>query len=169
MLFRSGGQFTLGRAIRIAHGLEDATLGLPVVGTDTAGWVGEFFNADRHEDMPRLDQPAKFLGTLRPYQKMGLSWLAFLERCGLGACLADDMGLGKTIELIALLLHERQDAAQRPGPTLLVVPTSVVGNWSRELQRFSPSLSFHVHHGPDRRLGQEFAQLAGAADVVITT
>ncbi len=164
-----GGQVTLGRAIRIAHGLEDATHGLPVVGTDTAGWVREFFNDDRHEDMLRLDQPAKFLGTLRPYQKMGLSWLAFLERCGLGACLADDMGLGKTIELIALLLHERQDVAQRPGPTLLVVPTSVVGNWSRELERFSPSLSFHIHHGPDRLLGQEFAQLAGPADVVITT
>ena len=110
-----------------------------MVGTDTTGWVGEFFNDERCEDMPRLEQPEKFLGTLRPYQKMGLSWLAFLERCGLGACLADDMGLGKTIELIALLLHERQDVAQPPGPTLLVVPTSVVGNWSRELERFSPS------------------------------
>ena len=164
-----GGEITLGKAIRIAHGLEDATCGLPVVGTDTHGWVTEFFNTDSHENMTLLDQPKKFVGTLRPYQKTGLSWLVFLERFGLGACLADDMGLGKTIQLIALLLHERQDATEPLGPTLLVVPTSVVGNWSRELERFSPSLTFHIHHGPERPLGSDFAQLATAADVVITT
>jgi len=164
-----GGEITLGKAIRIAHGLEDATCGLPVVGTDTAGWVTEFFDTNDHEDMPVLDQPEKFLGTMRPYQKTGLSWLVFLERCGLGACLADDMGLGKTIQLIALLLYEREGATEPLGPTLLVVPTSVVGNWSRELERFSPSLSFHIHHGPERPLGPDFAKLAADADVVITT
>jgi SNF2 family DNA or RNA helicase len=112
----------------------------------------------------------------------------------LGACLADDMGLGKTIQLIALLLSERERAASlnvqtsnkapatpspssilnspsspRIGPTLLFAPTSVVGNWLRELQRFAQSLKVMVHHGAERLTGDTFAREAQSSDVVITS
>jgi SNF2 family DNA or RNA helicase len=92
-----------------------------------------------------------------------------LRRFGLGACLADDMGLGKTIQLIALLLHQPRDqGSPSPGPTLLVCPTSVVGNWRRELARFAPDLRVLVHHGADRK-GDELAAAAGRHDLVIST
>ena len=121
--------------------------------------------------MPRLPQPREFVGTLRPYQRLGLSWLAFLDRCGLGGCLADDMGLGKTIQLIALLLHEREEGrgGATVGPTLLIVPTSLVINWTRELSRFAPTLTYHVHHGPHRPSGDQFVRSVESRDIVITT
>jgi SNF2 family DNA or RNA helicase len=89
--------------------------------------------------------PAGFHGQLRPYQARGWSWLAFLRQRGLGATLADDMGLGKTVQTICLLL-----ACRAAGPSLLVCPTSVVGNWERELRKFSPELRATIHHGAQR-------------------
>ena len=86
-------------------------------------------------------------GTLRPYQREGLSWLRFLTKLGLGACLADDMGLGKTIQVLALLLCESRDTAERPGaPSILVVPASLLGNWRSEAARFAPSLKLCFLH-----------------------
>ncbi len=79
------------------------------------------------EALQTLPSPGGFVGELRPYQLRGYSWLAYLRRWGLGACLADDMGLGKTIQTIALLLHEREKNPQI-GPALVICPTSVVGN-----------------------------------------
>src|SRR5688572_25767066 len=163
---------TLLEAIQIAHGADHRNLGLPVHGMDASGWIADVLSASTSaEHMPRVEQPESFLGSLRPYQKSGLSWLSFLDRFGLGACLADDMGLGKTIQLIALMLHERE---HRPpdamvGPTLLITPTSVISNWGRELARFAPNLKAHVHHGPDRPLGDRFIELAMTHDMVITT
>ena len=96
-----------------------------------------------------LEQPMGFVGTLRGYQVRGFSWLAYLERLGFGACLADDMGLGKTIQVIATVLRDKSlnpDA----GPTLLIAPTSVLGNWLREVKRFAPSLTAYILHGPER-------------------
>jgi SNF2 family DNA or RNA helicase len=107
-------------------------------------------------------------GTLRPYQQRGLGWLASMAELGLGACLADDMGLGKTVQLIALLLH-RQQASQLCGPVLLVCPTSVVGNWERELRRFSPSLSLVRHYGTTRARHATTFESLPAASVVLTT
>jgi SNF2 family DNA or RNA helicase len=111
--------------------------------------------------------PDAFIGTLRPYQVRGAGWLATMSELGLGACLADDMGLGKTIQLIALLLHRMRAGAT--GPSLLVCPTSVVGNWERELQRFAPSIPFVRHYGTQRaRHAESFAKLAPGT-VVFTT
>ena len=95
---------------------------------------------------------------LRPYQKDGVHWLLFLSRLGLGACLADDMGLGKTIQVLATLL------AQQKGPSLLIVPASLLGNWRTEASRFAPKLKLYFAH-PSESNQQEPQQ----ADLVITT
>ncbi len=170
---RQGGRITIREALRLAYGTEPETTGLPVLGMHATGWVGRLFGEHEGSDraMPLVPQPDGFRGTLRPYQVNGLSWLAFLQRLGFGACLADDMGLGKTIQIIALLQWERQSAPQAagPGPTLLVVPTSVVDNWKRELARFAPELRVMIHHGLDRTQGDPFVTRALLHDVVITT
>ena len=114
-----------------------------------------------------LPHPLSLNGTLRDYQLVGYSWLDYLSGYGIGACLADDMGLGKTIQLISLLLNRKQ---KNPSAhTLLICPTSVVGNWVMELQKFAPSLKFMVHHGNDRLKGRTFLREAGKNDLVIST
>ncbi len=95
---------------------------------------------------------------LRPYQKQGVDWLLFLSRLGLGACLADDMGLGKTIQVLATLL------AQSQGPSLLIVPASLLGNWRAEAARFAPKLKLYFAH-PSETNQYEPQQ----ADLVLTT
>jgi superfamily II DNA or RNA helicase len=86
-----------------------------------------------------------FVGELRPYQRRGVAWLQRMGELGLGAVLADQMGLGKTVQAVALLTSRVQER-----PHLVVAPTSVVGNWERELARFGPDLAVVRHHGPDR-------------------
>ncbi len=167
----AGGQTTLVQALAMAH-VDAADGALPVLGLDARGWVADVFGPEgTMEKLELLEQPERFQGTLRPYQRAGVSWLSFLEKYGMGACLADDMGLGKTIQLIALLQQERQTAAEgeRIGPTLLVAPMSVLGNWHRELTRFAPELVVHVHHGLERPQGERFLHLAQRSDVVVTT
>ncbi|HEV7499960.1 MAG TPA: DEAD/DEAH box helicase, partial [Vicinamibacteria bacterium] len=88
---------------------------------------------------------------LRPYQLRGYSWLAFLGQCGFGACLADDMGLGKTVQALALIERQWREGPRRP--TLLICPTSVIGNWEKEAERFTPGLPVLVHHGAGRAKG----------------
>ena len=96
----------------------------------------------------RDDRGPRLVGvdaTLRAYQSTGVAWLQALADLGIGALLADDMGLGKTLQTIALLAGRDGDR-----PHLVVCPTSVVGNWERELARFAPALPVLRHHGPDR-------------------
>ena len=106
---------------------------------------------------------------MRPYQKYGYSWLAFLRRWGLGACLADDMGLGKTIQTISLLVREKELSGKLPAPALLIAPTSVVTNWEREIDRFAPGLQTYVHRGAGRLKGSEFREAIKDQDVVLTS
>lgn len=173
-----GGKMEVGRALRLAYASDIRETGVPIMGMEATGWVAKVFtDAGSNQTLPILNPPASFVGTLRPYQVKGLSWMAFLDTLGLGACLADDMGLGKTIQLLALLADEREradeaaaaGAGERPGPTLLVVPMSVVANWVHEARRFTPTLRVLVHHGPDRALGENLVQKAMASDVVVTT
>ncbi len=88
---------------------------------------------------------------LRPYQLRGVTWLHAMTEVGLGGCLADDMGLGKTLQVIALHLHR---VAAGRGPTLVICPTSLLGNWEREVRRFAPTTVTRRHHGPARSLAE---------------
>ncbi len=110
-----------------------------------------------------------FQGKLREYQQRGVSWLNYLENLGLNGCLADDMGLGKTIEVIARLIQERNNN-ERVAPTLLIVPTSVIGNWQKEISKFAPHFCSTIHHGSDRsKDAAEFERAIAEQDVVITS
>jgi len=113
--------------------------------------------------------PLDFHGTLRPYQERGLGWLVQMADLGLGACLADDMGLGKTIQLLAFLLHRRAARPEDRRSALLVCPTSVVGNWEREVSRFAPSLPVVRHYGPDRARSAAALEAAPPCAMVVTT
>ena len=110
-----------------------------------------------------LEQPAALDATLRDYQRRGLDWLARNTALGLGCCLADDMGLGKTITLISLHLHRQTDPSAA-GPTLVVCPTSLMGNWQREIERFAPGTPVRRFHGPQRDL-----DALAAGEFVLTT
>lgn len=94
---------------------------------------------------------------LRNYQKSGFEWLLFLRENQLGGCLADDMGLGKTLQVITLLQHikEEQKRKKSTPPHLIVLPTSLLFNWQKELQKFAPSLTFMVYRGGDRAIQRE--------------
>jgi SNF2 family DNA or RNA helicase len=141
--------------------------GLPVTAVETEGGFGELTQAlVGQARLKPLPQPADFVGELRHYQAAGFARLAFLRRFGLGACLADDMGLGKTIQTIAYLLHRRAQGERKPA--LLVCPTSVVGNWAREVARFAPSLRVLVHHGGEREK-ENFKHRAARHDLVLTS
>ena len=169
------GKLTLGEAFRVAYGLA-GDAGVPVSGLSGSDWIDQLLSQSPDAMLKEMPQPPNFLGELRPYQLRGLQWMAYLDRLGLGACLADDMGLGKTIQFISLLLQERLPADEqngnglRPpaGPTLLFAPASVIGNWKRELERFAPSLRVLSHHGPERSHGDAFSEEAIKYDVVLT-
>ncbi|MFC0433699.1 DEAD/DEAH box helicase [Kutzneria buriramensis] len=137
-----------------------AALGLALTGTAEIdgeqvevvpnGWLGALRDriADAEGGAEQLAQPPALAATLRDYQLRGLRWLARMTSLGLGCCLADDMGLGKTITVIALHLH------RSAGPTLVVCPASLLGNWEREIRRFAPGVPVRRFHGSARDLSE---------------
>ena len=158
---------TMTAADALAAGLRGPDEDVPLVGVDADGWLGDLLSGQADRRLRPMTTPAGFSGQLRPYQERGLSWLSFLGELGLGGILADDMGLGKTIQLLSLI--SAQDVSAQPGPTLLVCPMSLVGNWQREAARFTPGLRVHVHHGADRLDGESLASALAGVDLVITT
>ncbi|NJS11742.1 MAG: DEAD/DEAH box helicase [Microcoleus sp. CSU_2_2] len=155
-------------ALRLAAGDSQTIEKLPVVNFAATGQLQELLNTLNNNEVVSAIAPTSFRGELRPYQALGVGWLAFLERWGLGACLADDMGLGKTIELIAFLVHLKEKNALE-APTLLVCPTSVLGNWEREVRKFGPTLKVLLHHGDKRVKGKAFAAAIEGKDLIITS
>ncbi|MFE0760235.1 DEAD/DEAH box helicase [Streptomyces smyrnaeus] len=126
------------------------------VEVEATGWLEalrERLSDPERREEPPLPPPAELQATLRDYQLRGLDWLHRMTSLGLGGCLADDMGLGKTITLIALHLR-RQQTEETAGPTLVVCPASLMGNWQREIERFAPGTPVRRYHGPGRSLGQ---------------
>ncbi|QKV96863.1 DEAD/DEAH box helicase [Streptomyces sp. NA02950] len=140
-----------------------------VVDVQPTGWLAALRDrlADpegtAHPGQPSVAHPAALAATLRDYQLRGLDWLARMTSLGLGGCLADDMGLGKTVTLIALHLH-RQGVPEAAGPTLVVCPTSLMGNWRREIEKFAPGTPVRLHHGTARSLDH-----LGDGEFVLTT
>ncbi len=136
-------------------------------GISAAGDLERLLGELRSPDAGHDELPGGLRGALRPYQKTGVHWLRFLTRLGLGACLADDMGLGKTVQVIALLLHQKQEAQETRKPSLLVVPASLVANWKAEIERFAPSLTTLIAH-PSEGV-TEASDATQACDLIITT
>jgi SNF2 family DNA or RNA helicase len=128
------------------------------------GWLATLRErlSDPEGQVP-VGQPSGLAATLRDYQLRGLAWLARMTSLGLGGCLADDMGLGKTITLIALHLHRQADASSA-GPTLVVCPASLMGNWQREIEKFAPGVPIRRFHGSLRSLDG-----LGDGEFVLTT
>ncbi len=122
---------------------------------------------DKLEDMLKEEPialPEGLNATLRPYQVRGFEWLMRNSRINVGSILADDMGLGKTLQVITTLLKLKQEGVVSPEkPALIVVPTSLVTNWQREVQSFAPSLSLHAYYGLVKDFGY------GSSDLIITT
>ena len=108
-----------------------------------------------------VTQPKRLNGELRPYQKVGLKWLWTNVTKGFGCCMADDMGLGKTIQVISLILKLKEEN-KLSSPVLVICPTTLMGNWMKELQMFAPDLKTTIYHGLDRELNLK-------CDVIMTT
>lgn len=142
-----------------------------VLGTEKIQWQGSLSPREwadkftRYVAREKFVIPKKFEGELRHYQKEGVRWLQFLKEMGFGGVLADDMGLGKTVQLLAHVLIEKQKK-QPPLPTLIVAPTSLLMNWKREAERFTPSLKVLILHGNLRK--ENFPHL-NRYDIILTT
>ncbi len=145
--------------------LEEAAsaAGIPLLGAEAVRRMAQALAETG--GIPAVPSPAGLQATLRPYQQAGLDWLQLLGRHGFGGILADDMGLGKTVQALAHLLAEK-DAGRLDRPSLLVAPTSVLGNWRAEAARFAPGLRTLILHGPHRK-----AELSAldAYDLVVTS
>jgi non-specific serine/threonine protein kinase len=144
----------------------------------TAGdWLQQTLERLRQPDQIDACQPGRDLqATLRPYQDDGVRWLFFMTELGLGACLADDMGLGKTIQIIDLLLTKKRAGRSKAlGPSLIVVPASLLGNWRQELARFAPSLRVLIAHRSEcsaellERLARDPVKELADVNLVLTT
>jgi len=132
---------------------------------DDATLLALALSRDAPDPLESAVTPANFGATLRPYQQEGLAWLQSLRRHRRGGILADDMGLGKTIQTLAHLALEKQQGRQR-GPSLIVAPVSLLGNWQREIARFAPELEVVIFHGAGR---EESVSRWSGADIVITS
>lgn len=154
--------------LKMAFGAGSGPGGLEVQGVKATGWFGDLLaELEGRAQFEELEPAPGFKGELRPYQRRGYSWLAFLRRWGLGGCLADDMGLGKTVQALALIEREWERGERRP--VLLICPTSVVGNWQKEAARFTPDLPVLVHHGLERTRSAAFKRAAAREAIVISS
>ena len=130
-----------------------ATVDGETMDVSASGWLDAIRRriAEPDDGSEPIQQPDALSGTLRDYQLRGLRWLDRMTSLGLGACLADDMGLGKTITVLALHLRRQLDPTTA-GPTLVVCPASLLGNWQREIERFAPGQGVRRFHGAERSL-----------------
>ncbi len=157
-----------GEGVRVGRydlGLWAELAELGIVDAQAAEWVRSAIALRDLTELPEIDPP-DVESELRAYQLTGFRWLAFLWASGLGGILADDMGLGKTLQTLALISHARRSGA---APFLVVAPTSVVGAWAEECARHTPHLRVATVAAVGARRGVSLAELAGEADVVVTS
>ena len=163
---RPGGEASVRDLVKLSLGVGESATGFDFDGVKATGWIKKLLEQlEINADFEELNAPKAFVGNLRPYQLKGYSWLAFLRRWGLGACLADDMGLGKTIQTLALIQRDWETNGRRP--VLLVCPTTIMNNWQKEAARFTPDLPIVIHHGVGRKKGQSFKKEASLHAIVI--
>lgn len=161
------GTLTFRELMHLASGEEDVQLeGVDIAGIEATGMLSMLMTGGAVRQPQPRPVPSGLNGTLRPYQERGYQWLATMRELGFGALLADDMGLGKTVQVISVLLD---GAAQAKGKSLIICPTSLLGNWQREFSRFAPGLRLYVHHGSDRYREERFLQEYRTCDIVLTT
>jgi len=149
--------------LRHALGLEGSPLPGGVV-LSGRSWANELLEAAAGVAEAADPEPPGFSGRLRSYQAEALAWMGMLDRAGLGGCLALDMGLGKTPTVLAHLAQRRGR-----GPSLVIAPPAVVGNWAAEARRFAPGVRVVVHHGANRTSTTALRSAVVAADLVLTT
>ncbi|RYZ23271.1 MAG: helicase SNF2 [Chitinophagaceae bacterium] len=118
-----------------------------------------------HHNIKEVPPPEHLQPILRPYQASGFHWLNYLQEVGWGGILADDMGLGKTVQALSLLQHY-YDTHNQTMKALVVCPTTLIYNWENEIKKFTPSLAYHIHHGPQRLRDPKAFQFF---NVIITT
>ena len=166
-----------GAGAESASGAHDASERAAWSRIEAGPWLGAVLDGLRSpEGLAAADPGEALRAELRPYQRVGVRWLYWLHSLGLGGCLADDMGLGKTIQVLALLLLVKSESARKKPeawrPSLLVVPASLLANWTSEAARFAPSLHVLVAHPSVMResvLEAAPAAALDAADAVLTT
>ena len=141
---------------------------LGAINAQVAGWESSVRSLIDAGDRVEHPVPATLRAELRPYQREGFNWLAYLYDHQLGGILADDMGLGKTVQALALICHVRQQDPHGP-PFLVVAPTSVVQNWESECRKFAPGLDVVAIRETAARRGRPLSAVIGDADVVITS
>ncbi|WP_080237473.1 DEAD/DEAH box helicase [Spirosoma rigui] len=129
------------------------------ISADVRGLIKKFI------DSPEQPLPTTLKATLRPYQHRGYDWLVKNTELGMGSLLADDMGLGKTLQIIALLLKFKQEGRFKKQKGLVVLPTTLLTNWQKEIARFAPELQARVYHGSSRKLPAS----ADTYDLLLTT
>jgi non-specific serine/threonine protein kinase len=166
------GELTLREALALQLTPEKLTAAAKTdvdIGVSYGEWLQDVTHKLRNPHLVPAVAPAKaFRAALRPYQQAGLNWLGFLDALGFGACLADDMGLGKTIQILAFLSVKKQVNAT----SLLIVPASLIANWSSEIDKFYPDLVYciaHPGHLGDTPLATDDAGELSQYDLVITT
>ncbi len=183
------GGMPLLEGLRLLSGFDSRQEAEPELEAARATWSRVVAGNALREVLEQMQQPEasaesdpgeELHATLRPYQRQGAHWLWFMNRLGLGACLADDMGLGKTIQVLSLLLVLKRTAVksastEAAGPSLLIVPASLIANWKAEIARFSPSLSvFYAHPAETRdeelkRAGADPKAALAGRELVITS
>ena len=154
------------RISRFQAGLWDELAGLGVVRHQAAAWQRQVQGLLSLASVQHAAPPAALDSLLRPYQRSGFQWLAFLWQHGLGGILADDMGLGKTLQTLALLSHARPATEN---PFLIVAPTSVLANWAAEARRFTPDLKVVTIGDTLARRGVALESVIAGADAVVTS
>lgn len=159
-------EMTLLDAMQIELGQENGKLDAGTV-VSNGEWLSELLmHLRKPETIRKTALPKSFHATLRPYQKNGYAWLNYMDKLGFGACLADDMGLGKTVQVLAYL--ERLRNTDKTARALLVLPASLLGNWQKEVEKFSPGMSLLLLHGKGTAVLEEELEESNAF-LTITT